>query len=160
MKDTTMALVHEQREQANARLQDNKNDVAQSRTQMQELVQIIRELSVEVYVLTIDKMGENTRDRGRGRGTPPPRRTQETSILPPPPSRITSTLPLGQGMLQPLFSEPRSSSAVTPTSSWLPTGDPTFLNRNLYKIHVQGEERLEIPYPGPRDTIEDIRRRE
>lgn len=57
-----MALVHQQREQAEARLQENHEDIAMSRTQMQELVHSVQQLSEK---FNANKKRESARDRGK-----------------------------------------------------------------------------------------------
>lgn len=67
-------------------------------------------------------------------------------------------VPLGQSQSS---RTPQSSNEVTPTRLRLPTiNDPSFLNRNLYGINIEGEKQLNISYPGPRDILEELRRRQ
>lgn len=60
--DNSMALVHHQREQVNARQQEARDDITMSSNQIQELVTAIKQLSKEVNALRnerdADKKGE------------------------------------------------------------------------------------------------------
>lgn len=55
-----MTLVHQQRDHAKARYRESRDDITLTRSQMQELVNIVKELSEEVTALRkdVDKKGE------------------------------------------------------------------------------------------------------
>lgn len=61
-----MPLVHQQREQTDQRLQENRDDILLSRNQMQELVHSIEELSTKVSGLNTDKKDRRKVQGGGG----------------------------------------------------------------------------------------------
>lgn len=158
--DTTLALIHDQKNQADANLQEHRNVVAATHTQLQELVQSVQHLSSKVSNLDDDIKGEkNTRNRGEGsRGAPRRAPDAPRRALPPPPRRTLVPSPVLQAI--PITQGQSLSSSVTPTGSRLPSGDPMFVNRNFQGIHIVGEPTVDMPDLGPRDSIEEILRRE
>lgn len=74
----------------------------------------------------------------------------------PPPSRpVPQGVPLSRGQSS---RTPQSSSEVTLIGLRLLTiKDLSFLNRNLYRNNIKGEEQTNLPYLRLRDFIEELR---
>jgi hypothetical protein len=133
-----------------------------TRAQIQELVDTVKVLSKEVVALRSerddDKKGEKKASRGgdrsRSQAQPPVNPSSSSRQIPQ-----AQAIPMHQG--QSSRSTPRSSSGVTPTGTNLSNvNDPSYLHRNFYGINVAGEEPVNSQFLGPRDSIEEIRRKE
>lgn len=110
---------------------------SRSRTQMQELVHSVRELSTEVVGLNASKK------EGRGKVSSREQQKQHQSM-----PHLLQALPISDRG----HSHQIESSSVVTTGSRVSSNDPAFENRSLQGIKIQGEKSLNMPIQGSRPS--------
>ena len=153
--DTIMTILQKKEARAEQQIKENKEDIAQTQSQLNELVQGVNRLSADIRTLDADIKGEKEKgkggDQGKGRRgqtiqergrapfhgqssrSPPARQTQRSGQ-----QAIVTAIPLSHQQATP------SSYEVTKVNIRMPTGDPAFMRRHEENPVISRSELEEL----------------